>query len=134
MIIALSHSSGGTLATATVEAGYRGYFTAADAMRKTFVRAQIEGSFATKLKSHTAPTMLYHRAQGDGQRRSSRRSRCLRTRGPRRAEGSLEFCKQPRWLTGPEELSFEWPVASRLTTAVTPELDRLVLEATVLAE
>lgn len=46
------------LATLAVEAGYRGYFTTADAMCKTLVRAQVEGSFTTKLKTYTAPTVL----------------------------------------------------------------------------
>ena len=46
------------LATLAVEAGYRGYFTTADTMCKTLVRAQLDGSFATKLKTYTAPTVL----------------------------------------------------------------------------
>jgi DNA replication protein DnaC len=46
------------LATLAVEAGYRGYFTTADQMCKSLTRAQIEGSFATKLKTYTAPTVL----------------------------------------------------------------------------
>ena len=46
------------LATLAVEAGYRGYFTTADAMCKTLTRAQVEGSFTTKLKTYTAPTVL----------------------------------------------------------------------------
>jgi DNA replication protein DnaC len=46
------------LATLAVEAGYRGYFTTADAMCKTLARAQVEGSFTTKLKTYTAPTVL----------------------------------------------------------------------------
>jgi DNA replication protein DnaC len=46
------------LATRAVEAGYRGYFTTADAMCKTLVRAQHDGTLATKLKTYTAPTVL----------------------------------------------------------------------------
>jgi DNA replication protein DnaC len=46
------------LAIIAVEAGYRGYFTTADAMCKTLVRAQLDGSFASKLKTYTAPTVL----------------------------------------------------------------------------
>ena len=46
------------LATLAVEAGYRGYFTAAHDMTKTLMRAQIEGNFASKLKNYTAPTVL----------------------------------------------------------------------------
>lgn len=46
------------LATLAVEAGYRGYFTTADTMCKTLVRAQLDGSFTSKLKTYTAPTVL----------------------------------------------------------------------------
>src|SRR5688572_4186209 len=46
------------LATRAVEAGYRGYFSTADAMCKTLVRAQLDGSFTSKLKTYTAPTVL----------------------------------------------------------------------------
>lgn len=46
------------LATVAVEAGYRGYFTTADAMCKTLIRAQHDGFLATKLKTYTAPTVL----------------------------------------------------------------------------
>jgi DNA replication protein DnaC len=46
------------LATLAVEAGYRGYFTTADTMTRTLVRAQHDGVFATKLKAYTAPTVL----------------------------------------------------------------------------
>jgi DNA replication protein DnaC len=46
------------LATIAVEAGYRGYFSTADAMCKTLVRAQLDGSFTAKLKTYTAPTVL----------------------------------------------------------------------------
>ena len=46
------------LATIAVEAGYRGYFTTADVMCKTLIRAQHDGALATKLKTYTAPTVL----------------------------------------------------------------------------
>lgn len=46
------------LATVAVEAGYRGYFTTADVMCKTLIRAQHDGTLATKLKTYTAPTVL----------------------------------------------------------------------------
>jgi len=46
------------LATIAVEAGYRGYFTPADVMCKTLIRAQHDGALATKLKTYTAPTVL----------------------------------------------------------------------------
>ena len=46
------------LATLAVEAGYRGYFTTADALAKTLVKASNEGTLATKLKTYTAPTVL----------------------------------------------------------------------------
>ncbi len=46
------------LATLAVEAGYRGYFTTADALAKTLVKANNEGTLATKMKAYTAPTVL----------------------------------------------------------------------------
>jgi DNA replication protein DnaC len=46
------------LATIAVEAGYRGYFTAAHDMTKTLMRSQTEGNFTSKLKNYTAPTVL----------------------------------------------------------------------------
>jgi DNA replication protein DnaC len=46
------------LATLAVEAGYRGYFTQADTMCRTLVRASIEGNLTSKLKTYTAPTVL----------------------------------------------------------------------------
>lgn len=46
------------LATIAVEAGYRGYFTTADNMCKTLIRAQHDGALATKLKTYTAPTVM----------------------------------------------------------------------------
>jgi DNA replication protein DnaC len=46
------------LATVAVEAGYRGYFTTADAMCKNLIRAQHDGTLATKLKTYTAPTVI----------------------------------------------------------------------------
>lgn len=46
------------LATVAVEAGYRGYFTTADAMCKNLIRAQHDGTLATKLKTYTAPTVM----------------------------------------------------------------------------
>ncbi|NNE96530.1 MAG: ATP-binding protein [Acidimicrobiales bacterium] len=46
------------LATLAVEAGYRGYFTTADALAKTLVKASNEGNLATKVKAYTAPTVL----------------------------------------------------------------------------
>jgi DNA replication protein DnaC len=46
------------IATLAVEAGYRGYFTQADTMCRTLVRASIEGNLTSKLKTYTAPTVL----------------------------------------------------------------------------
>ncbi len=46
------------LATIADEAGYRGYFTTADNLCRTLVRASIEGNLASKMKSFTAPTVL----------------------------------------------------------------------------
>ena len=46
------------LATTAVEAGYRGYFTTADDMVNTLVKAKREGTLATKLKTLTAPSVL----------------------------------------------------------------------------
>jgi DNA replication protein DnaC len=46
------------LATLAVEAGYRGYFTTADNLARTLVRASIEGNLASKMKAFTAPTVL----------------------------------------------------------------------------
>ena len=46
------------LATIAVEAGYRGYFTTADNLCRTLVRASIEGNLASKMKAFTAPTVL----------------------------------------------------------------------------
>ena len=46
------------LAIMVVEAGWRGYFTTADDMTRTLVRAQIEGTWTAKLKTYTAPTVL----------------------------------------------------------------------------
>jgi DNA replication protein DnaC len=46
------------LATVAVEAGYRGYFTTADTMCKQLIRAQHDGTLATKLKTYTAPTVM----------------------------------------------------------------------------
>lgn len=46
------------LAIRAVEAGWRGYFTSADLMCRQLVAATIDGSFPTKLKTYTAPTVL----------------------------------------------------------------------------
>ena len=46
------------LATVAVEAGYRGYFTTAHQMCKTLIRAEHDGTLATKLKTYTAPTVM----------------------------------------------------------------------------
>ena len=46
------------LATRAVEAGYRGYFTTADDMVVTLGRARAEGTWAAKLRTYTAPTVL----------------------------------------------------------------------------
>ncbi len=46
------------LATAAVEAGYRGYFTTADDMVNTLVKARREGTLASKLRTLTAPSVL----------------------------------------------------------------------------
>jgi DNA replication protein DnaC len=40
-----------------VEAGYRGYFTTADDMVRTLAHAIVDGTFAHKLKTYTAPTV-----------------------------------------------------------------------------
>jgi len=46
------------LATLAVEAGYRGYFTSADDMVLALSRARLEGNFAAKLRTYTAPSVL----------------------------------------------------------------------------
>lgn len=46
------------LAIKAVEAGYRGYFTTGDDLAATLTQARREGTFTTKLKSYTAPTVL----------------------------------------------------------------------------
>jgi DNA replication protein DnaC len=46
------------LAIRAVEAGYRGYFTTADDMCRNLVAAMNEGTFRTKLRTYTAPTVL----------------------------------------------------------------------------
>lgn len=46
------------LATLAVEAGYRGYFTSADDMVVALARARLEGTWAVKLRTYTAPTVL----------------------------------------------------------------------------
>jgi DNA replication protein DnaC len=46
------------LAILAVEAGYRGYFTSADDMVRTLTHAMVDGTFASKLKTYTAPTVL----------------------------------------------------------------------------
>lgn len=46
------------LAIKVVEAGWRGYFTTADDLTRNMVRAQAEGSWAVKLRTYTAPTVL----------------------------------------------------------------------------
>jgi DNA replication protein DnaC len=46
------------LAIRAVEAGYRGYFTTADDMCPNLVASMNEGSFRTKLRTYTAPTVL----------------------------------------------------------------------------
>src|SRR5690554_4440020 len=46
------------LATKAVEAGYRGYFSSADDMCRQLVAAVVDGSFRTKLRTYTAPTVL----------------------------------------------------------------------------
>jgi DNA replication protein DnaC len=46
------------LAILAVEAGYRGYFTSADDMVRNLAHAMVDGTFASKLKTYTAPTVL----------------------------------------------------------------------------
>lgn len=46
------------LATRAVEAGYRGYFATAEDLTATLVQASREGTFTTKIKSYTAPSVL----------------------------------------------------------------------------
>lgn len=46
------------LAIKAVEAGYRGYFTSADDMCRQLTAAMVDGSFRTKLRTYTAPTVL----------------------------------------------------------------------------
>lgn len=46
------------LATRAVEAGYRGYFSTADAMVRVLLQARREGNFASKLRTFTAPSVL----------------------------------------------------------------------------
>jgi DNA replication protein DnaC len=46
------------LAILAVEAGYRGYFTTADDMVRNLAHAIVDGTFPSKLKTYTAPTVL----------------------------------------------------------------------------
>jgi DNA replication protein DnaC len=46
------------LATRAVEAGYRGYFTTADDMSAVLVQARRDGTWTSKLRTYTAPTVL----------------------------------------------------------------------------
>jgi DNA replication protein DnaC len=46
------------LATLAVEAGYRGYFTTADDMVSVLSRARAEGTWTSKLRTYTAPSVL----------------------------------------------------------------------------
>lgn len=46
------------LAIKVVEAGWRGYFTTAEDMTTNLVAAKIDGTWASKLKTYTAPTVL----------------------------------------------------------------------------
>jgi DNA replication protein DnaC len=46
------------VAIRAVEAGYRGYFTTADDMVHALARARVEGSFSSKLRTYTAPSVL----------------------------------------------------------------------------
>ena len=46
------------LAIAVVEAGWRGYFTTAEDMCANLVAAKIDGTWNTKLRTYTAPTVL----------------------------------------------------------------------------
>jgi DNA replication protein DnaC len=46
------------LAIAAVEAGYRGYFTTVDDMAHALVAARRDGTFAHRLRTYTAPTVL----------------------------------------------------------------------------
>ena len=46
------------IATRAVEAGYRGYFTNADEMVAAMAFASRDGTFATKLRTFTAPSVL----------------------------------------------------------------------------
>jgi DNA replication protein DnaC len=46
------------LATLAVEAGYRGYFTSAADLVATITSAYTDGSFATKIRTYTGPSVL----------------------------------------------------------------------------
>lgn len=46
------------LAIKAVEAGYRGYFTGATDMTKALVSAWADGTFSTKIRTYTAPSVL----------------------------------------------------------------------------
>ena len=46
------------LAILAVEAGYRGYFSSADDLVRTLAHSMLEGTFAHKLKTYTAPSVL----------------------------------------------------------------------------
>jgi DNA replication protein DnaC len=46
------------LATTAVEAGFRGYFSTADDMVNTLVKARHDGTLSTRLKTFTAPSVL----------------------------------------------------------------------------
>ena len=65
------------LATTAVEAGFRGYFTTADDMVNTLVRAKREGTFGSKLKTLTAPERAGHRRRRSPPHRTRRSRRLL---------------------------------------------------------
>src|SRR5207245_11678316 len=63
-VLVLGQPGGGTphlaiaLAVLAVEAGNRGYSTSADDMVRNLAHAMIDGTFASKLRTYTAPTVL----------------------------------------------------------------------------
>ncbi len=72
------------LATKAVEAGYRGYFTSADDMVAALMAARRGGTFAAKLRTYTAPSVLVVDDVASTPPRSESRRRAVRRNGDRR--------------------------------------------------
>jgi DNA replication protein DnaC len=111
------------LATTAVEAGYQGYFTTADDMVNTLVRAKREGTFFSKLKTLTAPSVLVIDDVGFCPSKEGCRRRLSRRQYPLRAWASDPDHHQP----GPTRMGEDFGDAV-VAAAI---LDRLMHNAVV---